>query len=184
MSDLSDHSPSDDTTMCSGRHHLQQPSSAPDKKLFSGSAAAARKRVIDETQLAPEEAERLEKKRAYNRESATRVRMRNKHLVEHLQEEVATLSKDKKELMRVNQEMRAKMALLEKHNQTLLLKQLVQSEQRQRTTDSVAAALYPGGGHHFPSSNARLSPGAAGGNANISTMMLAGLLGGSDNLFY
>lgn len=182
MSDLSDHSPSDDTTMCSSRL-LQQPSFAPAKKLGSA-AAAARKRVIDETQLAPEEAERLEKKRAYNRESATRVRMRNKHLVEHLQEEVATLSKDKKELMRVNREMRAQMALLEKHNQTLLLKQLLQSEQRQRTTDSVAAALFSGGGHHFPSSNARLSPGAAGGNANTSTLMLSDLLGGSNNYLF
>ena len=105
------------------------------------------KRVIDESQLPPDDAEKLEKRRAYNRESATRARQRTKHLVHQLQNDLAKEKKDKLELQRKNEQLQARCALLEKHNQTLLLKQLV-SERRQASM-AAAAAFMPGTGNPF-----------------------------------
>ena len=143
MSDLSSPSPSPSSgTRSVDDLSGKPPGDAPQKRPLLGTPL---KRVIDETQLSPKEAELLEKRRAYNRLSATRARKRNKHLVCQLQDEVATLTKEKHELQRANEEMKTRMRLLEKHNQTLLLKQLTSERQR---AASLAATLYQyqGGG--------------------------------------
>jgi len=101
------------------------------------------KRMIDETQLSPDDREQLEKRRKYNRECATRARKKTKQLVSQLQGQVEGLTKDKEKLLRSKKAMQAKMQLLEKHNQALLVRQLV-SEQRQAASLSTAA-LHPGG---------------------------------------
>ena len=100
------------------------------------------KRVIDESKLPPDDAEKLEKRRAYNRESATRARKRTKHLVHQLQNDVAKEKKEKLELQRENEELQARCALHEKHNQTLLLKLLV--AERRQASMAAATALLPG----------------------------------------
>lgn len=88
------------------------------------------KRVIDETQLSPEEADRLQVRRAYNRECATRARKRTKTLVTQLQDDIKQLQEDKDDLRRENAVMKAQLEGMEKQNQTLLFKQAM-NEQRQ-----------------------------------------------------
>lgn len=158
MSDLSDHSSSKRSDFL-----VSANSKLPLKPVLGNPM----KRVIDESQLPPEDAEKLEKRRAYNRESATRARKRTKHLVHQLQNDVAKEKKDKLELQRKNEELQARCALLEKHNQTLLLKQLV-SERRQASM-AAAAAFMPGPGNPFggfssgfPSGNMISGHGPAG----------------------
>ena len=87
------------------------------------STSTSRKRIIDETLLSPIEARKLQTRRAYNRECASRARKRGKQLVAQLQEEVKELQQDKAELKRSNAVMKAQLQLLEKQNQSLLLKQ-------------------------------------------------------------
>lgn len=102
----------------------------------------ALKRVIDDTQLPPDEAAKLAKKRAYNRESANRARKRNKILVTTLQEELDKLSMEKKDLLRKNEAMRARLAFLEMNNETLLLAKLAY-EKRQSVYWATATAGMP-----------------------------------------
>jgi ABC-type phosphate transport system auxiliary subunit len=80
------------------------------------------KRVIDETQLPPEEAEKLESRRAYNRECATRARKRTKTLVSQLSDQVRNLQADKDDLRRENAVIRAQLQSLERQNQALAFK--------------------------------------------------------------
>ena len=138
MSDLSDQSSSksSDRTASITTARTATNTSLPLKPVVGNPL----KRVIDESKLCLEDAEKLEKRRAYNRESATRARKRTKHLVHQLQNEVAQEKQEKLELQRKNEELRARVVLLEKHNQTLLLKQLV-SERRQVSMASSAAFL-------------------------------------------
>ena len=115
----------------------------------SGSSAAAgsseqrrvsssRKRVIDETLLSPEEAHKLQVRRAYNRECATRARKRTKSLVAQLQDEVKELQADKDELRRTHAVMRSQLELLEKQNKALLFRQAMSD--RHNAAMSVSAS--------------------------------------------
>jgi ABC-type phosphate transport system auxiliary subunit len=92
--------------------------SGPKKQRISSSL----KRVIDETQLPPEEAEQLESRRAYNRECATRARKRTKNLVAQLSDQVRNLQADKDDLRRENAVIRAQLQSIERQNQTLAFK--------------------------------------------------------------
>jgi septal ring factor EnvC (AmiA/AmiB activator) len=109
--------------------------------------SSSRKRVIDETLLSPEEADKLESRRAYNRECATRARKRTKNLVAQLQEDVKNLQQDKNELRRANEVMKAQLAALEKQNQALLFKQAMNSPK----TAAMSAFGIPGNRGIMPS---------------------------------
>jgi hypothetical protein len=79
-------------------------------------------RIIDETQLSEEEARKLELRRAYNRDCASRARTRTKSLVQELQEQVRTLKQEKEELRQSNANLQACLAFSEKQNQELIAK--------------------------------------------------------------
>lgn len=99
------------------------PSVSPDTS--SKQAATCRKRTIDETLLPPEEARKLELRRAYNRECASRARKRTKQLVSQLQTEVADLQQDKSELRKANAILKNQLSTLEKQYRAVLLKNAV-----------------------------------------------------------
>jgi septal ring factor EnvC (AmiA/AmiB activator) len=109
--------------------------------------SSSRKRVIDESLLSPEDADKLESRRAYNRECATRARKRTKNLVAQLQEDVKNLQQDKNELRRANEVMKAQLAALEKQNQALLFKHAMNSPQ----TATMSAFGMTGNGGMLPS---------------------------------
>jgi bZIP transcription factor len=104
--------------------------------------SSTRKRIIDETLLSPEEAEKLESRRAYNRECATRARKRTKTLVNQLQDEVKTLQTDKEELRRENAVLKAQLEGFEKQNQTLMFKNAM-ADQRAHMGGANPAAFMP-----------------------------------------
>lgn len=84
-----------------------------------------RKRImIDESKLDGEELRKLETRREYNRRCAARARKRSKDLVSTLQKQVDELAKDKAELKRTNDVMKAQLELLEQQNRTLLMSQM------------------------------------------------------------
>ena len=79
-------------------------------------------RIIDETQLSEEEARKLELRRAYNRDCASRARTRTKSLVQELQEQVSSLKQEKEELRQSNTNLQACLAFSEKQNRELIAK--------------------------------------------------------------
>ena len=79
-------------------------------------------RIIDETQLSEEEARKLELRRAYNRDCASRARTRTKSLVQELQEQVRTLRQEKEELRQSNANLQSCLAFSEKQNRELIAK--------------------------------------------------------------
>lgn len=79
-------------------------------------------RIIDETKLSEEEARKLELRRAYNRDCASRARIRTKSLVQELQEQVRSLRQEKEELNKSNANLQACLALSEKQNRELINK--------------------------------------------------------------
>ena len=97
---------------------------------FETTITRPRKRVIDETLLSPEEAGKLESRRAYNRDCANRARKRTKNLVAQLQDEVKELQADKDELRRANAVMKAQLEIMGKQHQSLMLKQAVSEHHR------------------------------------------------------
>lgn len=116
--------------------------------------SSSKKRVIDETLLSPEEAHKLQARRAYNRECATRARKRTKNLVAQLQDEVKELRSDKGELSRIHAVMRAQLELLEKQHKALLFRQAMSDRRnvamavsasgfapRQATTTTLGSSL-------------------------------------------
>lgn len=68
--------------------------------------------IIDETKLSKEEAERLQVKRAYNRECAERARKRSKETIKEFERQIRELQADKDEL-------RYKVAAMTKEIETL-----------------------------------------------------------------
>jgi hypothetical protein len=98
----------------------------------------SKKRVVDETLLPPEEAEKLLARRAYNRECASRARKRGKQLVAQLEAQVKELQEDKDELRRSLLKMEKQVHNLEMQNQALLLKQILAD--RDRNTLAIANA--------------------------------------------
>ena len=77
-------------------------------------------RIIDETLLSEEEARKLELRRAYNRDCASRARIRTKSLVQELQEQVRSLKDEKEDLRQSNAKLQACLAFSEKQNRELL----------------------------------------------------------------
>lgn len=84
--------------------------------------STCKKRTIDETLLPPEEAKKLEMRRAYNRECASRARKRTKGLIQHLQAEVCELQQDKAELRKQLSVTQTQLQIIEKQYQSVLLK--------------------------------------------------------------
>jgi hypothetical protein len=80
-------------------------------------------RIIDETQLSEEEARKLELRRAYNRDCASRARTRTKTLVQELQDQVRQLKDEKEELRQANTTLQACLAFSERQNRELIAKQ-------------------------------------------------------------
>lgn len=89
---------------------------------FKTIVTSSRKRVIDETLLSPEEAQKLQTRRAYNRNCANRARKRTKNLVAQLQDEVKELQSDKDELRRANAVMKARLEVLAKQRDSLVIR--------------------------------------------------------------
>lgn len=127
-----------------------------------------KKRVLDETLLPPEEAEKLLARRAYNRECASRARKRGKQLVAQLEAQVKELQEDKDELRRSLLKMEKQVQNLEMQNHALLLKQIISD--RDRNTLAMANAgtylSYPLSRENArnvvgPSSFGLLAPGAS-----------------------
>jgi hypothetical protein len=87
----------------------------------------AKRRIIDESLLDENEAQRLEARRAYNRQCASKARKRSKDLIATLQQQVEELSKDKASLERNNEVMHAQLSLFEQQNRSLMMNQRVQS---------------------------------------------------------
>lgn len=67
--------------------------------------------------------QKLEARRAYNRKCAANARKRSKELVVGLQAQVLQLTRDKNELQRANDIMRAQVELLESQNRNLMMGQ-------------------------------------------------------------
>ena len=86
------------------------------------SKTTCKKRTIDETLLPPEEAKKLEMRRAYNRECASRARKRTKGLIQQLQAEVCDLQQDKAELRKQLSVTQTQLQIIEKQYRGLLLK--------------------------------------------------------------
>jgi hypothetical protein len=86
----------------------------------------AKRRIIDESLLDENEAQRLEARRAYNRQCASKARKRSKDLIATLQQQVEELSKDKASLERNNEVMHAQLSLFEQQNRSLMMNQRVQ----------------------------------------------------------
>jgi hypothetical protein len=85
-----------------------------------GRVGSFRKRVIDETLLSTEEAEKLQSRRAYNRECAARARKRSKNMVAQLQDEIQLLQSEKQALQRERGTMSAGLETLEQQNRILM----------------------------------------------------------------
>lgn len=81
-----------------------------------------RMKIIDETLLPPEEAEKLLAKRAYNRECANRARYRGKQIVNDLNKKVQGLEEDKSMLRSSLRSMEKQVELLQKQNEKLMIK--------------------------------------------------------------
>jgi hypothetical protein len=88
----------------------------------SDSAVALRgsKKRINEASLSVDEVERLQAKRAYNRECASRARQRGKEIVAQLEKQVKDLHDDKSELRRTVATMEKRLKLLQRENEILL----------------------------------------------------------------
>jgi septal ring factor EnvC (AmiA/AmiB activator) len=100
-----------------------------DTLTVSALYSSNRKRVVDETLLTSGEAKALEKRRAYNRECATRARKRVKQSISQLEDQIKELLDDKTELRRCLAAMEKQVVSLTKEKKKLLVK-------IQATTDS------------------------------------------------
>lgn len=167
-----------------------QPSISEDTNSASDQASTeaksvGRKRTIDETLLDPDELRKLESRRAYNRQCAAKARKRSKDLVEHLQTQVGELTKDKTELKRGNDLMRAQLELLEKQNHTLMMNQLTagqgmsQQGMSQQGMSQQGMSMGGGGGQGVSGMGGLAGLGAmGGGNASFSNQGGVGAGGG------
>lgn len=91
--------------------------------------SSSRKRVIDETLLSPEETDKLQSRRAYNRDCATRARKRTKDLVSQLQDSIKDLQRDKADLRQKNATMKAQLDSAIQQNQALVFQQALRERQ-------------------------------------------------------
>jgi TolA-binding protein len=129
----------------------------------------SRKRFVDETLLPPDEAEKLLIRRAYNRDCASRARKRGKQLVAQLEAQVKELQEDKDELRRSLVSKEKQINLLEKQNQTLLLKQMISDRDRYALEMVCTGASLP---FSLSQGNAVLSGGTTGGYGLLGTSAL------------
>jgi hypothetical protein len=133
-----------------------------------------RKRFVDETLLPPDEAEKLLIRRAYNRDCASRARKRGKQLVAQLEAQVTELQVDKDELRRSLISKEKQINLLEKQNQTLLLKQTISDSDRNALTIANSGAFLP---FSLSQGNAALSGGTTGGYGLLGASALRSMPG-------
>lgn len=106
-------------------------SPAPSDDDSKGKQASGQKRSAEDADVQQDDdegsdsfnARKLEQRRAYNRKCAAKARKRSKDLISHLQGQVEDLTKDKTELQRSNDVMRAQLELLESQNRTLMMSQ-------------------------------------------------------------
>jgi TolA-binding protein len=134
----------------------------------------SRKRVVDETLLSPDEAEKLLIRRAYNRDCASRARKRGKQLVAQLEAQVKELQEDKDELRRSLISKEKQINLLEKQNQSLLLKQMISDRDRNALTIANSGAFLP---FSLSQGNAVLSGGTTGGYGLLGASALRSMPG-------
>jgi hypothetical protein len=112
-------------------------------------------------------ARKLEQRRAYNRKCAAKARKRSKDLIAHLQAQVEDLSKDKTELQRSNDVMRAQLDLLESQNRTLMTNQ-----QRQPMAAAPQPVSYGQAPPYFM--GAQMAGGYPSGNLQLLDALAAG----------
>jgi TolA-binding protein len=106
-------------------HHSTETANVQLESSSSSSLTNPKKRIIDETLLPPDEAEKILSRRAYNRDCATRARKRNKQLVQQLEKQVKELQADKEELRRSLSKVEQQVSLLDSQNKALLVKQMM-----------------------------------------------------------
>lgn len=104
-------------------------------------------------------------------------RKRSKELVAHLQTQVEELTKDKAELKRENDVMKAQLELLENQNKALMMNQIVQQQQQpQHQPAQVGYSGFPSlnnflpGNHLLNASNSLVSSSTTSSTSNSATM--------------
>ena len=135
------------------------------------------KKRSNEASLSADEVERLEAKRAYNRECASRARQRGKDLIAQLEKQVKDLHDDKSELRRTVAAMEKRLKLLQRENEFLLGTQAISSY------DNLVAGKMSENGA-IPPTQLPFPPGIRSTNLNAATMTMNGAPYLGHNLFY
>lgn len=136
-----------------------------------------RMKIIDETLLPPDEAEKLLAKRAYNRECANRARYRGKQITNDLNKKIQELEEDKRELRRSLKDMEKLLEQFKAQNEKL---QLQVSMFTYNNTNSSSMGLLPSTisnsaamDHHLPSlSQQRITASITPSMSSLSTSFL------------
>lgn len=137
------------------------------------------KKRINEAFLSADEAERLQAKRAYNRECASRARQRGKELIAQLEKQVKDLHDDKSELRRTLAAMEKRLKQLQKENELLLGRNAISSY------DAVmAGTMIENGAIQIPPTQFPFASGIRSSNLNATTMAMNGVHHMGYNHFY
>lgn len=137
------------------------------------------KKRINEAFLSADEAERLEAKRAYNRECASRARQRGKELIAQLEKQVKDLHDDKSELRRTLATMEKRLKQLQRENELLLGRNAMNSY------DTVMAGkMIENGAIQIPQTQFPFAPGIRSSNLNSTSMAMNGVPHMGYNHFY
>ena len=149
-------------------------------KSNSSLALVDSKKRINEAVLSTDEMERLQTKRAYNRECASRARQRGKELISQLEKQVKDLHDDKSELRRTVAIMEKRLKHLQRENELLLGTQAI------ATYDGVTAGrMIENGAMQFPQQAPfPFTQGLRSTNFNSATMTLNGSPYMDRNPFY
>ena len=134
------------------------------KKVLVGS----RKR-INEASLSVDEVERLQTKRAYNRECASRARQRGKELVAQLEKQVKDLHDDKSELRRTLATMEKRLKQLQRENELLLGRQAISTYE-----GMMVANMNDNSGIQFPQAQIPFLPVVRSSNLHSAKMTMNG----------
>ena len=111
-------------TSCGDGNNVEN-SSIPKSKSTNCKVLVGSKKRINETFLSADEVERLQVKRAYNRECASRARHRGKELIAQLDKQVKDLHDDKCELRRTLATTEKRLKQLQRENELLMGKQAI-----------------------------------------------------------
>ena len=137
------------------------------------------KKRINEASLSADEIERLQAKRAYNRECASRARRRGKELIAQLERQVKDLHDDKSELRRTVATMEKRLKHLKRENELLINKQGLITNY-----DGVTAGEMIENGAILPPTQFHFVPGFRSRNFNSATMTMNGAPFMGHNPFY